>query len=135
MPAGSEPALRPEHLAASVQTLDLDRWSGPGTPALRGHPEALGLARDSLWGEGPAAVVLVADRAGDRVGHRVVQERLRRRDPSAQAVECEREHGLSHLLAQALALPVARQPRPGVDRAVHGEALPAHGLRPDRLSV
>ena len=56
-------ARRPEHLAAPVEALDLDRWSRPGTPALLGHPEALGLARDPLWGEGPAAVVLVADRA------------------------------------------------------------------------
>ena len=91
----------PNMVPASVQALDLDRWSRLGTPALLGHPEALGLARDPLWGEGPAPVVLVAERARDAVGRRVVEKRLGRRDLGAQTVEREGEHGLAHLLAQA----------------------------------
>ena len=80
----------PEHLPARLETLDLDLGPRAGTPDVGGHAEPLRIARHALRRDAAETVLLVPERAGNRVRGRIVEEGLGQGDLGAQAVERER---------------------------------------------
>ena len=105
---GAAPAAASRSLAYPPRTcrgrrrdLRSRRWPRPGSPRLLGHPEPLRLPRHALRRQCAAAVLVIAERARDRIRCRVVEECRRRRHPSAETIEGERQHGGPHLLPEA----------------------------------
>src|SRR6476469_7350457 len=72
-------------------------------------------------------------RNAERLG--VALNRTRRGAPRAEGLERELQHACAHLGAEPSALPVAAEPRPGVDRPFLGKSLPAERLHAAGLPV
>ena len=107
---GRRRLLDPEHVAAGIEALDVDRAPLPRSPPVERHPEALRLPRDAFGREAAEAILLVAERSRHGVRGCVVEERRRLGDPRAETVEREGEHGSPHLLAQPATLVRATEP-------------------------
>src|SRR5512132_1728728 len=128
------PSAGAEHVPAAFEAGDLDVRPLPRAPLLHVHPPADELARLSPWSQHFHSVLVVADGARHRGGRGIFAERARPGPDGAKMVEGEAEHGLAHLLADALALELARQPRTGRDAPQHGEVLCVDALRAQQLA-
>ena len=106
----------PSSSRTAVDTVERDVVAADRRPVVARHPEPqrLGDLAPALVTE--TSVGLVAERAGHAERCRVVGERPGRRLFGAEAVEAEVQRRVPHLLAEAVPLVLATEPRTGLER-------------------